>query len=139
MPTYRTMLFDHCVITFPVPDDTEREPGIDACPTESLPHRRKLLPAVVAVGLMLLPTESLSSCRNCQLLADRGGSVVRNLPMSRHRRTSAVCGVFPNGVLTSFADELTAVGRQVLQQVPAFHGAAICGTLATRDAAVSSR
>jgi hypothetical protein len=48
------MLFDHCVITFPVPDGTEREPGLDACPPESWLRRRKLLRAVVAVSLILL-------------------------------------------------------------------------------------
>jgi len=42
-------------------------------------------------------------------------------------------------MLASLPDILAAIPKQVLEEIPAFHEAALWGTISTRDVAVNSK
>lgn len=48
--------------------------------------------------------------------------------------------IFPNGVLTTFPQQLATLLMQMKQEIPPFHAATACsGVTLTREAAVSSK
>ena len=75
------------------------------------------------------------------MFADSHRGEIGDFAVARHGGPAPVRRVFPNRMVSAFADEATAVPAEVVQKVAALHGAVALsfGTTDTRDAAESKR